>query len=97
MNDGALSAHDLVVLRQWEASQRGALSTWTIFDHPRDFPNEFVARRFESDKTNPEPAPTMDLIAAHELEELRECFRFAGLTPLGRMDGDQPQIVEAWI
>lgn len=24
----------------------GVLSIWTVYDHPLDFPNEYVARRF---------------------------------------------------
>jgi hypothetical protein len=91
------NAVDLVMVRQWEARERGALSTWTIYDHPRDFPHAFVARRFESDKGNPEPVPTADVIAAKELKTLRDCFCRAGLTVLERMEGDQPQVVEVWL
>ncbi|WP_196237278.1 hypothetical protein [Bradyrhizobium elkanii] len=86
-----------MMTRQWEAAQRGMLSTWTVFDHPRDFPAAFVARRFESGKGTPEPVPTDDIIVAHELEPLHECLARSGLTPLARMEGDQPQIVEVWL
>ena len=91
------NAVDLVVKRQWEAAQRGVLSTWTIYDHPRAFPDAFVARRFESGKGNPETMPTADVIAAHELKPLRECFHHAGLVKLERMEADQAQIVEVWL
>ena len=87
----------LVMTRQWEASKRGALSTWTIYDHPRDFPDLFVARRFESGTGDPEPVATSDIIGAHGLEPLREMMKRAGLTVLPRMEGDQPQIVEVWL
>ena len=88
---------DLVMMRQWDAAQRGALSTWTVYDPPRDHPDCFVARRFESEKGNPEPAPTSDAIAAFELQPLRDAMIRAGLTVVPRMEGDQPHIVEVWL
>ena len=57
----------------------------------------FVARRFESEKGNPEPVPTSDAIAAFELQPLRDAMIRAGLTVVPRMEGDQPHIVEVWL
>jgi hypothetical protein len=88
---------ELVMKRQWEASQRGVLSTWTIYDHPDDCPGLFVARRFESGKGKPEPVPTIDAFGSHELEPLRRCFELAGLVVIPRYEADEPQIVEVWL
>lgn len=90
-------AVQLVAKRQWEAAQRGMLSTWTIYDHPRDFPHSFVARRFESGKGNPDPVPTSDIIAGTKLEALRDCFHRAGLVALARAEADDPVVVEVWL
>jgi hypothetical protein len=92
-----MSAIELVMQRQWDAAQRGVLSTWTIYDHPLDYPAGFVARRFESGKGNPEPVPTPDAITATKLKPLRDCFHRAGLVALARFDADHPSVVEVWL
>ena len=78
----------------WDSAQRGALSMWTVYDRPPDYPDAFVARRFE---IGTEPMPTDDVILASELEQLRTAFRRAGLTVLERFDGDEDHIVETWM
>ncbi len=67
------------------------LSLWTIYDRPTDFPDSFVARRFELDR------PTNEVIVARDLEALRDCFRDIGLYRLERWAQDDPKIVEVWV
>jgi hypothetical protein len=74
----------------WEAAKRGLLSMWTIYERPKDYPEGYIARRFES------IMPTDDTLTG-ELEELREIFINAGLFKLPRSEGDEPQIVETWL
>jgi hypothetical protein len=81
---------EFVMRRQLDASKRGKLSLWTIYDRPRDFPDSFVARRFEYDK------PTADTIEG-ELDQLRICFQRAGLVCLMRNEEDDPKVVETWL
>jgi hypothetical protein len=88
---------ELILRSQHESAQRGALSMWTVYDHPRDYPDCFVARRWESSGGSPEPVATADMIAAHDLKELRDCFFNAGLVVIPRAESDQPQIVEVWM
>ncbi|MGZ3742736.1 MAG: hypothetical protein ACXVB1_00160 [Pseudobdellovibrionaceae bacterium] len=71
--------------------ESNTLSIWTVYDHPSDFPDLFVARRFENLK------PTMDYIAVSELEDIRKIMRSSGLFCLARAPQDDPKIIETWI
>jgi hypothetical protein len=81
-----------------EAIKRGVLNIWTIFDHPLDFPNDYVARRFEVGAA-PDPGETRatDDVIIGELRIIRTSFRRCGLTCLKRSDADEPQIIESWL
>jgi hypothetical protein len=71
------------------------LTMWTIYDHPIDFPNGFVAREWVIPKDGP-PRPVGKPITADSLDLVR-----AALPPdlycLGRSDPDDSVIVETWI
>ena len=67
------------------------LSLWTIYDHPSDYPDSYVARRFELDQLTP------GVVVSSDLEELRAHFIPMGLTCLTRSPEDAPQIVETWL
>ena len=88
------------VLRGQSSSyQRGALSMWTIYDHPPDRPRSIVARKHEVAKGVDSPTDEMlEVIGgAGGLAVLREVFERAGLTCLTRSPGDKPSIVETWL
>lgn len=72
-----------------------ALSMWTIYDHPTDYPAGFIARRFEVDGSG--ARPTRDVITSDDLDALRAQLVRHGLTPLSRALGDDPKIVETWL
>jgi hypothetical protein len=90
-----VEAVQLVFDRQRDATQRGALNIWTVYDHPRDIPDKFVARRFETGKHG--SIATDDVLVAVDLEELREVFERVGLYRMNRKDGDDAKIVESWL
>jgi hypothetical protein len=46
------------------------LRVWTIYKHPKDYPNSYVARLFEVDADGPKP--TASIVIASSLEFLRE-------------------------
>jgi hypothetical protein len=73
-----------------EAYARGFLSLWTVYDHPTDHPDAFVARRFENNQ------PTTDTVVG-DLQLIRECMQLAGLVCMMRAESDDPKIVETWI
>jgi len=66
------------------------ISLWVIYDHPFDFPQAFVARRYVIDR------PTADIIQGHTLEAVREKLP-AGLARIERDPKDDPKIVEMWL
>jgi hypothetical protein len=70
------------------------LSMWTVYDHPRDFPEHFVARRWEVTATS---AVARDAVASDDLPKLRAWLADLGLARMPRNDGDDPAIIETWL
>lgn len=66
------------------------IEIWVIYDHPIDFPEEYVARKFILDK------PTKDMIVMPSLDEVRKMLP-PGLTRLDRNPEDNLKIIETWI
>lgn len=71
------------------------LSIWTVFDHPADYPDSFVARRFEVHSGGVTFA-TPEAVFATSLEAVRAKLP-PGLYRMPRQHDDEPQIVESWI
>lgn len=72
------------------------LAMWTVYDHPLDYPDKFVARRFDFDASGPKPSAS--IIVAPDLETLRDILEFElHLVKLMRSPGDDPKIVETWL
>lgn len=68
---------------------------WTIYCHPSDYPNSFVARRHTI-----KLGATDDILIATTLEEARDLVQTCSvniLTMIPRADADHPDIVESWI
>jgi len=58
------------------------LSIWVVYDHPTDFPTEFVARRHEVDGEG--SRPTNEAMASRNLSLLRDELAGRGLTAIPR-------------
>jgi hypothetical protein len=71
------------------------LSIWTVYDHPTDYPSEFIARRFEVDVAG--SRPTDDVLGSTSLDLLRNELAARGLTVINRMPADDKKIVEVWL
>ncbi len=82
-------------LERLPAAPEGVLAQWTIYDHPTDHPDLFVARRFDIGQGV--FMATSHLIGAKDIEALRETFRRHGMACLPRLAEDEPQIVEVWM
>lgn len=74
------------------------LNLITIYKSPSDYPNQYVARRFELDK------PTNEFFAHEHLSVVRKWTRerlwsLGVLTHvnMGREKNDDPVIVETWL
>lgn len=73
-------------LRRW----RNAV-VWLIYDHCRDYPNDFAARKFNYDE------PTAEKLLFRSLEDTRRGLKALGLTCIGRHPDDDPEMVEVWL
>jgi hypothetical protein len=72
------------------------LRMWTVYKHPKDYPNSYVARLFEVDANGARPTPS--IIVAPDLERLRDTLQFdMDLVKLMRSPEDDPVIVETWL
>ena len=74
---------------------KDVLSIWVIYDHPSDYPDSFIARRYFSYYEIQEP--TMDVIVAPDYEYIRNALEKYGLVKLDRHPNDDPKIMEIWI
>jgi hypothetical protein len=72
------------------------LNIWTVYEHPRDYPDQYVARRFEVGAGRAVPSPTNDMFVADTLAELHALLP-PGLFRMPRFEGDSPSIVECWL
>jgi hypothetical protein len=70
------------------------LSMWTIFDHPRDYPDKIVVRRFEIGPGWSRPAEVWAL--TDTLEEARATIP-EGRTIIPRDPADDYNIIESWL
>lgn len=71
------------------------LDLWTVYDHPRDYPELYVARRWVVTAGGIER--TDDVRGAHLIDTLRDELIDMGLTCIRRADDDDPVIVETWL
>ncbi|WP_340667820.1 hypothetical protein [Bradyrhizobium ottawaense] len=84
-----------VIAIQQQAHACGLLPMWTVYDHPIDMPDKFVARCYVV--ANGENGPTNNWITSSSLRHLRRMLWRAGLTPLARDETDDSKIVETWL
>lgn len=72
----------------------GVLAMWTIYAHPRDYPADYVMRRWEI--RDNQMIATDEMALAASLEEIRKRVPY-GLYRLPRSENDDPCIVEVWL
>ncbi len=63
----------------------------TIYDHPADYPDKFVARVWDVNR------PTNLAAVADTYEELLEAIPVNSMVKMARSPGDDPVIMETWI
>lgn len=72
------------------------LAMWTVYDHPTDYPDKFVARLFEVDRNGARVTPS--ILVADDIETIRDILQFElHLVKLMRSPEDDPVIVETWL
>ena len=67
------------------------LNIWVIYDHPTDYPDTYVARRWVGEK------PTDDILLSPDLEAVENQLAEWGLTMIGRYSEDDPKIMSVWL
>lgn len=70
------------------------LVIWAIYDHPKDYPDHYIARKWLVTKEGSKP--TEVILADVNLESLRKCLP-AGLYCLPRQENDDPVLIETWL
>ena len=71
------------------------LDLWTIYQHPDDYPGEYVARKFSVGWGKAEASAT-EMFVADTLAEIRALIP-PGMFCLKRDPRDEPHIVETWL
>lgn len=74
-----------------------AFEMWTVYDHPTDYPDHFVARCWEIWGGGRDIVATGRYLKADSLDAIRFTLEAWGLTPMMRGEADDPLIVETWI
>ena len=75
--------------------QKPILDMWVVYEHPADFPDKYVVRRWTI-MSNAPPLASADRSLHDTLDEAREAMP-RGLYNLKRLVGDDPAIKEVWI
>jgi hypothetical protein len=73
------------------------LYMWVIYDHPKDHPNNIVARKWQIGEGV--YAPTGLVLLGDSLDGMRQCLieEHGMVAPLARKEGDDPVIIESWV
>jgi hypothetical protein len=73
------------------------LVMWTVYKHPKDYPGDYVARKFVI--TEDFYGPSNESISSRSLRDVRNVLRslYRGLIQLKRPPDDEPHIVEVWL
>jgi hypothetical protein len=73
------------------------ISMWAIYDHPKDFPDSYVAREWRLDQ-GINPVASGNHMTSKVLDELRERIMKAGCSLcFNRNENDDPVILETWM
>lgn len=75
---------------------RNSLEMWTVYDHPRDFPNDYVARKWVVNGDG-SYGPDEEVMICSELEPIRERLAASGYACMPRDPNDDATILETWI
>lgn len=93
-----MSKQPIIVVEVSLAPSPTAFFIWTIYDHPKDHPEGFIARKWWCPADFGDLIPTSDTETGFTLEEVRRFVKDHGVTKCFPRDPlDDPVIVEGWI
>jgi hypothetical protein len=70
------------------------LVLWVVYDHPSDYPEDWVARQHVIGIAGSQPT---DRTMIGSLESIRAALRRSGFVQIDRSETDDPVIVESWL
>lgn len=73
------------------------LRMWVVYDHPRDHPHHYVARRWDIGPGGELEPNLLSFILCRDLEPIRIALTRAGFFALQRQPGDDAAILETWL
>jgi hypothetical protein len=76
--------------------KQNVLNIWVIYDHPKDYPDEYVARLWQVGP-NGETTCKSSVIRTKVVDKLRRIFMKSGLVRMDRSDIDDDCILETWL
>lgn len=94
MSEAVAGSLDVQGLAAWLHASRDRLPMFTVYDHPTDWPDFYVARLWF---TLPAAEATDLTIMDRDLDRIRVTLEALGLVQLARQDADDPKILETWI
>lgn len=71
------------------------LAMWVVYDHPKDFPDQYVARQHVVGIAG--NRPTGRTMGSDRLERVRAALENLGLVCIARSEKDDPVIIETWL
>lgn len=77
-------------------SENNGLEIYTVYDHPTDYPDSFVVRRWRVIEGKEIPDDKL-LIQSKDLNLIENILLEMGLTPIPRLPGDDPVILKNYI
>jgi hypothetical protein len=72
------------------------LPLYFVYDHPKDFPNDFVVRRWMLVKGELIPDKEI-MMKTSNYADIKTEMMYMGLTKMARQPDDEPCIKETWI
>lgn len=71
------------------------MDLWTIYDHPTDYPDLYVARRWRIGAGV--MIATGHVLGDTDIEKIRQNLYRRGLVRINRSPQDDPKIMEVWL
>lgn len=96
MNRATSETNSAPIKRRSRQQAEDTLSIWVLYDHPSDYPDLFIARRFDVGPGG-QVIATTELLLAADVEWLRKEMRKKALVRIGRHQTDDPVIIESWL
>jgi len=67
------------------------LYIYVVYDHPKDFPDGFVIREWDG------VIPKKIVFTSNDIDVIRGFLKMRGLVNIGRLNQDDPKILEVWM